>query len=200
MMLRETFKISGRSMKKTLLIPVAVCVLLGFTGLCFASGGNAEITWKKTDWYKVMNFAVLAVGLYLVVRKPVASALDGRIENIKEDLRVLEAEKAEAEKQLAEYNKRIATLDKEVEKIVSEYKQQGEAAKAKILASAKESAEKLEEQAKRNIENEFELARQKLRTDIFEQAVVRAEELVKGKITSEDQDRLIEEYLDKVVS
>ena len=199
MMSRETLKISGRSMRKSLLILVGACVLLSFAGLCFASE-NAEITWKKTDWYKVMNFAVLAVGLYLVVRKPVASALDGRIQSIKEDLRVLEAEKAEAEKQLAEYNKRIATLDKEVEKIIGEYKQQGEAAKAKILASAKESAEKIEEQARRNIENEFESARQKLRMDIFEQAVVRAEELVKGKITSEDQDRLVEEYLDKVVS
>jgi F-type H+-transporting ATPase subunit b len=187
-------------MRKSFLILVMICVMLAFTGLCFASGENAEITWKKTDWYKVMNFAVLAVGLYLVVRKPVAGALDGRIQSIKEDLRVLEAEKAEAEKQLTEYNKRIATLDKEVEKIIEEYKQQGEAAKAKILASAKESAEKIEEQAKRNIENEFELARQKLRMDIFEQAVVRAEALVKGKITSEDQDRLVEEYLDKVVS
>ena len=132
-------------------------------------------------------------------RKPVSNALNGRIQGIKEDLKALEAEKEAAEKQLSEYNKRIATLDKEAEKIINEYRQQGEAAKEKILTSAKEAAEKIEEQAKRNIENEFEVARQKLRQDIFDQAVARAETLVKGKITSEDQDRLVEEYLDKVV-
>lgn len=192
--------VSGSSTKKIFLITGMLCFFLLVSGLCFASGGNDEIVWKKTDWFKVMNFAVLAIGLFILVRKPVAGALEGRIEGIKEDLRALEAEKLEAEKQLEEYNKRIATLDKEVEKIVSDYHQQGEAAKEKILASARESAEKIEEQAKRNIENEFELARQRLRMDVFAQAVSRAEALVKGEITSEDQDRLVEEYLDKVVS
>jgi F-type H+-transporting ATPase subunit b len=200
MKLKLTSDASGLSGKRTLLIAGTLCLVLLSTGLCFASGGNDEITWKTTDWYKVMNFAVLAIGLFILVRKPIANALDGRIESIKEDLRALEAEKVEAEKQLEEYNKRIATLDKEVENIVSEYRRQGEAAKSKILASAKEAAEKIEEQAKRNIENEFEVARQKLRMDIFAQAVTRAETLVKGEITSEDQDRLVEEYLNKVVS
>jgi len=191
---------SGRLTKKSfLIVALAVFVLLA-AGICFASGGNDETTWKKTDWFKVMNFGVLAVALFLVARKPVAEALNSRVQGIKEDLDALKAEKEAAEKELAEYNKRIATLGKEADKIVDEYRQQGEAAKAKILASAKEAAEKVEEQAKRNIENEFEMARQKLRQDIFEKAVIRAEEMVKGKITPEDQDRLVEEYLDKVVS
>ncbi len=199
MKLTATSGKSGRLMKRSFLILVVACVLITAAGICFASGGNDEITWKKTDWFKVMNFGVLAVALFLVARKPVAEALNGRIQGIQEDLRVLEAEKKAAEKQLAEYNQRIATLGKEAEKVMDEYRHQGEAAKAKILASAKEAAEKIEEQAKRNIENEFETARQKLRQDIFEQAVAQAESLVKDKITSEDQDRLVEEYLDKVV-
>ena len=197
MRLTATSNTSCQSKKKTIVI--AACVFLVFSGFCFASGGNDETTWKKTDWFKVMNFGVLAVALFLVTRKPVSSALNSRIQGIKEDLRVLEAEKEAAEKQLAEYNKRIATLGKEAEKILDEYRQQGDVAKEKILASAKEAAEKIEEQAKRNIENEFEMAKQKLRQDIFDQAIARAETLVKGKITSEDQDRLVEEYLDKVV-
>jgi F-type H+-transporting ATPase subunit b len=189
----------SKSAKKTVLMAVVVCFLLTAASICFASEGNAEVVWKKTDWYKVMNFGVLMVALFIAVRKPVANALNGRIEKIKEDLKVLETEKEEAEKQLHEYKRRIASLDQEVETILREYRQQGEAAKSRILASAKESADKITEQVKRNIENEFEVARQKLREDIFDQAVVRAEVLVKGKITSKDQDRLVEEYLEKVV-
>jgi F-type H+-transporting ATPase subunit b len=189
----------SKSAKKTILITVVVCFLLTAASLCFASEGNAEVVWKKTDWFKVMNFGVLMVALFLAVRKPVSNALTGRIEKIKEDLKVLDAEKEAAEKKLNEYNQRIASLDQEVEAIIKEYRQQGEAAKARILASAKESADKITDQVKRNIENEFEMARKKLREDIFDQAVARAEVLVRGKITSADQDRLVEEYLDKVV-
>ncbi|MEW6076257.1 MAG: ATP synthase F0 subunit B [Thermodesulfobacteriota bacterium] len=189
----------SKSAKKTVLMAVTVCLLLTAAGLCAASEGNAEVIWKKTDWYKVLNFAVLAIALIVAVRKPVSNALNGRIEKIKEDLKVLEAEKEAAEKQLNEYTRRIASLDQEVEAILKDYRQQGEAAKERILASARESADKITEQVKRNIENEFEVARKKLREDIFDQAVVRAEVLVKGKITSADQDRLVEEYLEKVV-
>lgn len=192
-------KASGLSVRAAFFVLIMACLLFAAAGVGFASSSNDEIVWKKTDWFKVMNFGVLAVALFLVIRKPVSKALNGRIQGIEQDLRSLEAKKEEAEKQLDEYNKRIATLDKESEKIISEYRRQGEEAKEKILAIARESAVKIEEQAKRNIANEFELARQKLRQDIFEQAVARAEVLVKGGITSKDQDRLVEEYLDKVV-
>ncbi len=186
------------SAKKSILIVVMVCFLLAVAGFCFAHG-NDEVVWKKTDWFKVMNFGVLAVALFLVVRKPVSNALNGRIQGIREDLRALEAKKEEAEKHLQEYNRRIATLDKEAEKIISDYRRQGESAKERILASAREAAAKIEAQAQRNIANEFEMARQRLRQDVFDQAVARAEALVKEKITSGDQDRLVEEYLDKAV-
>ena len=194
----KTPTLFGASAKSVTLIALMAFVLIATSGLCLASG-NDEIIWKKTDWFKVMNFVVLAVALYLAVRKPVSSALNGRIQGIQEDLKVLEAEKEAAQKQLENYSQRIATLDKEAERIIGEYRAQGEAAKARILAAAQENAAKLEDQAKRNIANEFEMAKQKLRQDIFEQAVARAEALVKGKITSKDQDRLVDEYLDKVV-
>ncbi|MCP4755425.1 MAG: hypothetical protein GY866_31565, partial [Proteobacteria bacterium] len=77
---------------------------------------------------------------------------------------------------------------------------QGEAAKAKILAEAEKTAEKLEEQAKRNIEHEFKEAEEKLRGEILEKALQQAEEFIKGGISSDDQDRLVDEYLEKVVA
>ena len=60
--------------------------------------------------------------------------------------------------------------------------------------------EKLEEQARRNIEHEFKQAKIKLQQDILEKALVNAETLIKNKITSQDQDKLVDEYLEKVVA
>jgi len=84
-------------------------------------------------------------------------------------------------------------------KIISEYIKQGNEAKDKILKEAEAASEKLEAQARKNIEHEFERARSKLEAEIFEKAIGKAEELIRSKITVEDQNLLVNEYLDKVV-
>lgn len=174
-------------------------------GIVFASGGGggheaAPRGWEATDTYRVFNFVVLAVAVYLAARKPVANALSSRIKGIKEQLEELEAQKVAAEKELAVYSEKLSLLDKEAETIVAEYIRQGEEAKKKILEEAKAAAEKLEEQAGRNIEHEFKNAKMKLKEEVISQALVKAEALLKETITSEDQDRLVDEYLDKVVA
>jgi F-type H+-transporting ATPase subunit b len=148
----------------------------------------------------VINFTVLAVGLFLLLRKPVKQALNDRIQGIKDQLADLENKKKEAEAELARYNEKFQELDKESEKLIAQYIQQGEDAKAKILKEAEAAAEKLEEQARRNIENEFKKAKQQLREEVLDEALSKAESLIKNKISKNDQERLIDEYLDKVVA
>ena len=140
------------------------------------------------------------LGLEFQVSLGFAQALNGRIQDIKDQLSDLETKKQEAEKQLAEYNERLARLDQEAKEIMEQYIQQGHDAKARILEAAEASAAKLEEQAKRNIEHEFEQAKQTLHAEIIEKALVEAEAIVKAKITDDDQNRLVDEYLEKVVA
>jgi F-type H+-transporting ATPase subunit b len=198
----------GRS-KGVFAIRVLVCLMLlaaavAMPGTILASGGEhgaeaAAKGWESTDWYRVMNFAVLAVLLFLVVRKPAARALNGRIKTIASELDELESRKAGVEKQLAEYNNRLALLDHEAEQIIAEYIRQGEEAKARILKEAQASAEKLEEQAQKNIEHEFTQAKNVLQKAVMEKALAKAEEIIKTRISGEDQERLVDEYLNKVV-
>lgn len=166
-------------------------------------GGHGEVhspPWLITDTAKVLNFAVLAIVLFLVLRKPASQALNGRIKDIADELEDLETRKAGVEKQLAEYNKKLAALDKESEQIIAEYIRQGEDAKARILKEAESTAEKLEDQAKKNIEHEFKQAKLTLQTEIVEKALAKAEQAIKDKVTDQDQDRLVDEYLAKVVA
>ncbi len=161
------------------------------------SGGKG---WVATDTYRVMNFAVLAIGLFLVLKKPVAQALGGRIQGIKEQLAELEEKKKEAEAKLAEYDAKMADLDKESEAMLAEYVKQGEEAKARILKEAEAAAERLKEQASKNIEHEFLQAKTELKAIIVEKALAKAESIIKEKINSEDQEKLVDEYLEKVVA
>jgi F-type H+-transporting ATPase subunit b len=197
--------------RRGLLLAMSMLALL-WGGFVFASSGGGDAHegdahgavkakgWVATDTYRVLNFAVLAGALVFLLRKPLSQALDSRIKGIQAQLEDLESKKAEAEKVLSEYNAKIAKLSQESEGIVAEYIRQGNEAKIRILKEAEASAYKLEEQARRNIENEFEVAKLRLQQDIFEKAMLKAEEIIKKNITADDQNRLVDEYLDKVVA
>ncbi len=183
------------------IVAVLVCLTMGLETVLGASGAESGAKgWIATDTYRVMNFVVLLVALIFILRKPISQALSSRIKSIREQLESLEAQKAEAEKQLAQYNEKLSQLEKEAEKIVKGYIKQGNEAKAKILKEAQESAEKLQVQARRSIEHEFDKARQELQRDVVEKSLVKAEETLKKAITAKDQNKLVDEYLDKVVA
>jgi F-type H+-transporting ATPase subunit b len=181
----------------------ALCALM----LCAASGaawaaaggdaGHGGFT--ATDGYRVMNFVVLFGVLFFLLRKPIPRALNSRIAGIKDQLKDLEARKAEAEKQLAETNQRLSALEKEADRILADYMRQGHEAKARILKEAEAAAAKVQDQARRSIEHEFEQAKARLQADIFEKSLVSAEDLLKRSLTAQDQTNLVEDYLEKVV-
>ncbi|MBT4363733.1 MAG: ATP synthase F0 subunit B [Desulfobacterales bacterium] len=201
--------VSGRSLKRnsktgrTFLKTLLAISIIFFAGFVYASGGGEGAEpkgWVKTDTYRVMNFTVLAIGCIFLIRKFGTPFLNSRIEDIKIQLSDLESKKNDAEKQLNEYTKKLSDLEKEADKIIADYVKQGEDAKKRILSEAENAATKLEDQAKRNIEREFDSAKSELQEEIIAKALIKAEEIIKNKITSEDQDKLVDEYLDKVVA
>ena len=201
-------KISGNSLmrlifkKGPVMVVFITLLFFCFMGMATASSeqGGESKGWLATDTYKVMNFSVLAIGLFLLLRKPTSQALNSRIKGIKDQLDELEAKKKTAEKQLAEYNKKFSQLEQEAQKLIEDYIRQGNEAKARIIDEAKQAAEKLEEQAQRNIEHEFKQAKIKLQEEILDKALVKTEEIIKNKITAQDQEKLVDEYLEKVVA
>ena len=195
---------SGHQSARLIIVGVLVVLLsvsMGLVNALGASGGEGGAKgWIATDTWRVMNFVVLLVALIFILRKPISQALSSRIKDIREQLESLETQKTEAEKQLAQYNEKLSQLESEAEKIVEGYIKQGNEAKAKILKEAQESAEKLQAQARRSIEHEFDKARQELQRDVVEKSLVKAEETLKKAITAKDQNKLVDEYLDKVVA
>ncbi len=194
-----------------------ISLLLGLTllfavGVAFGAGGGGhgevkmathlgiELKYKVWDLiFRIVNFGVLAVVLIYLIRKPMAQALASRRQGIKDQLADLEKERQEAEKELAEQKQKLARLDKAVEKIVAEYVKEGEAAKARIIEEAKAVAEKLQEQANKNIAHELQRAKQQLKAEMAEEAVAMAEGIIKRNIDAKDQKRIVDEYLTKVV-
>lgn len=191
--------------KRLLQISFAVGTLVfAVCGIALASsdGGHGEVhnAWLANDTWKVLNFGILAVAGFFIARKPVVEFFSSRAKSIETEIKELEQKKAEAEKKLAEYQTKFKNLDQESKQIVEDYIKQGEEAKARILAEAEAQAEKLEDMAKRNIEQEFKTAKALLMQEISDKAMDKAEEVIKASISAEDQDKLVDEYLKKVVA
>lgn len=185
---------------------ILIGVVVAFVWISFATAmaasaeENGSKGWGKLDWIRLWNFGVLAIVLIFFLRKPFSRALSSRIKGIKEQLESLETQKVEAEKQLAQYSEKLSQLEGEAEKIVAEYVKQGNEARAKILKAAQATAEKLQAQARRNIEHEFDEAKHKLQQEIVAKSLDKALQRLKKEITDRDQDKLVDEYLKKVVA
>ncbi|WDP92962.1 MAG: ATP synthase F0 subunit B [Desulfobacter sp.] len=189
--------------KKHLKVSGTVMALVGgaaAVALASSGGGHGEVhnTWITEDTWKVLNFGLLAVGVFFIAKKPVSQFFSTRAKDIGEELSELEQKKADAEKKLAEYETRFRNLEQESAQIVEDYIKQGEEAKKRIIAEAGAQADKLEDMAKRNIEQEFKAAKAVLQQEIVEKAMDKAEAVIKKSIKAKDQDRLVDEYLKKV--
>ena len=184
------------------LVTTFVAVMCGVVWASSGGDGHGGVhnAWLKIDTWKVLNFGILVVVGFFLAKKPVSNFFSSRAKSIEGEIKELEQKKADAQKKLAEYQTKFKNLDQESKQIVKDYIKQGEEARTRILAEASAQAEKLEDMAKRNIEQEFKSAKTKLRQEIVEMAMEKAEEVIIDSISSDDQDRLVDEYLKKVVA
>ncbi len=190
--LKRHFKVAG--------FVTVIASGVGSVAWASSAAGGVHNSWLEIDTWKVLNFGILAIAGFFIAKKPVAEFFSSRKQEIADELSSLEQKKADAEKKLAEYESKFKNLDQESKKIVEDYIKQGEEAKVRILAEAEAQADKLEDMAKRTIEQEFKAAKAALQQEIVEMAMEQAEAVIKESISSEDQDNLVDQYLKKVVA
>ena len=138
------------------------------------------------------TFVLVTAGIYAITRSLHTALIFGALSSATAPAATVDV--------LAEYDAKMAELDKESEALLAEYVKQGEDAKARILKEAEAAAERLKEQASKNIEHEFLQAKTELKAIIVEKALAKAEAIIKEKINSDDQEKLVDEYLEKVVA
>lgn len=176
----------------------AMLIVLAMASMAHASGGGASED-AFTTIMRVVNFIIFVGLLYKFAGKTIAQAFGGRRKQIETQLGDLDTRKKEAEQKLAEVEKSIADIATEREKILAEATAQGEALKAGIIESAHAAAERIKEQAKLTAANERKAALKDIRAEVADMVVEAAEKVLAGKLTAEEHDKLINDYLTKVV-
>jgi F-type H+-transporting ATPase subunit b len=182
---------------------VTVLGIVLVAAVAWAAGGGEEHVDTKAQLidfaWRIGNFIILLYILYKLMWKKMKSFFAGRREGIKASLEEAEVVKADAEKKFMEYDEKIKKAEEEIQNISAMIKAQGEEEKKRIIADAERASVKMKEDAKARMEQELKKAKNELRLEASDLAVQMAEDILKRKVTKEDHEGMVREYLDRMV-
>jgi len=185
----------------TLLLLLAPVLVMASGGKGGHGGGHGDPAAQMKDlMWRVVNFAILlGIVIWALKKAGAKQALTGRSEAIEKALAEAEAARVAAEKKFAEYQEKLARANQEIEEIQAAIRREGEAEKERIIAEAQLQAARIHEQAKAAADQEVQKAITELRQETARLAVSLAEKRIRESLNDADQDRLVGEYLTKVV-
>ena len=149
--------------------------------------------------YRFINFALMVIILFFVVRKTsLKDFFRNKSEDIRQRIETLEKEKKEAEDRYKEMEKQLRSLESMEQEIIEQYRKEGLIEKEKIIAEAKERVDGIIEQSELTIKQEIQSAKNRLRREVMEVAAQKAGEIISREISEDDQDNLINEFIEGV--
>ena len=170
----------------------------------YASGGDAAGAEEGPNWvnffWRSVNFLVLAGILYWFLAKKAKEFFTGRREGIRTALAEAATAREAAEKKFQEYSAKLDRATEEIEQIGEMIKSQGLSEKARIVQDARKAAEKMKEDTRLRMEQEFNEASQRLRVEAVRLSTQMAEELLRKQIRAADHEAMVNDSIEKVVS
>jgi F-type H+-transporting ATPase subunit b len=185
---------------------LSVCVLiLGLAAVGFAAEEGAHhvdagAQMKDFAW-RCLDFAALAaIAIWAIKKADVKGTLAARRTGIERALKEAVEAKEQAEKKFQEYSERLDKANQEIEGISLNMKREGELEKERIIAEAHVAAARIKQQAESAAAQEVLKAKGELRAEAAKLAVEIAEQKIVKNIAKGDQDKLVGEYISKVVT
>jgi F-type H+-transporting ATPase subunit b len=192
-------KITGR---KTFLVSAAFSLCLLGAAACFASeGGQAAdhantLAQMKDFGWRILNFLiVVAILVWAAKKADIKGLLSARREGVLKALRDAEEARETAEMKHREYSEKLEKASREIDEIYAAIKQETEAEKARILAEANITADRIREQAAAAAKQEIQKARTELREEAARLSVQLATQALKDRMGKNDQDRFVNEFI-----
>jgi len=145
--------------------------------------------------FQLINFAVLAGILGWFGGRAINKALLERHNQLKADLTAASEARAVAEKRATVQEKRLASLEGEIEAIRAGIKQEAESEKQRLIAAAEERAKRIGEETRFLLDQQVKEAEATLRREVAEAAVKIAEQLVTRSLNAGDQQRLVDTFV-----
>ncbi len=147
-----------------------------------------------------VNFLILAFVLIKFSRAPIKKFLDGKHQDIADEIGGLEAEKEEALSQIDTYKNQLENSRKRLSDLKKRIVALGKKNKQLIIEAAEQESKILLKSAQQKINNRIVEARQELKSEIIDAAVALATKLLPEKITEEDNRKFIDAFMSSASS
>ena len=146
--------------------------------------------------FVVLNFAIIAALLVLIMKSKVPAAFRARTESIQQG--IAEARKAseEAQRRLSDIEGRLAKLDSEIAAMAAAAEAEAQKEEARIQAAVEEDKRKIVAAAEQEIVAATRLARTELRTYVSELAVALAEKRIQVNAATDQE--LVRAFVDQL--
>ena len=161
------------------------------------NGGVPAEQYIKLAW-QIINFIVLVVVLYLLMRKNLADYFVQRSNTIGTEIDAAQKARIEMERKIKEYEARLTGVDQEVARMQKEAQKEMEALRQKMREDTKRVSGLILQQSQKSIQLETKRAQQALQAEASLLAINLAKDILKREITPEDQTRLVQNYIGKI--
>ena len=183
------------NLRRVVLLAVGMCAVL-FLCASIASAEEADKAQEHaTEIFKWINFVIVAAVILWVFGKVLPAKFKANAETIGSAITKATALKAEADKQLAEAEGRLARLEQEVAEFRVHVQKEGAADAERFREMAKLDAEKISLAAKAEIEAAERAARIELKALAAKLAVDGAESLLAKQLTAQAQESLVSGFV-----
>jgi F-type H+-transporting ATPase subunit b len=180
-----------------------ILIFFIFHFVCIGSAFAAEeaghaFSLKDLIW-PLVNFIILVAVLgFLLAKLDIKGFFKKRSEMIEKSMKDAEEAKELAMKTLSEVKDRLNHTDREIDEILQAARQAGEKEKEEIIAEGERLKNKIIEQAKANIDFELQKAKETIKSEAAILALELAEKQIKESLGKKEQNKLIDEYIEKL--
>jgi F-type H+-transporting ATPase subunit b len=143
---------------------------------------------------QMITFLVAVFVLWRFFWGPFVKFLDNRKSLIQQDISKAQIAREDAEKMANEYKQSLGKIEEETRKLVDKAIAEGIKNKNDILVLAHEQAKKMMENAKAQLEEEKNKAKDELRSQAASLSIQIAEKILKQTIDKNVQERLLKEF------
>ena len=189
----------GKKRLRLFLVGVLLITFVGGLALTALAAESQQGTGSfKKIWmnsWRVLNFLILVFFLVKLLKEPLSRFFQESARSIRKKLQGTEEAYLQAQRELEEVEKRLASLDAETRKLRTAISEIGEKERDKIIANARQTAEHMLEKARLEAGYRVEEAKSELRRQVIDEAVKKAGDSVRKVINQTDQQRLVKEYL-----
>ena len=163
-----------------------------------AESPNVFAFTANVSFWTLVIFVILLFVLAKFAFPPILGYAAAREKRIQEAIDEAARQRAETEKLLEEQRSMLVSARTEAQGIIAEAQKNAERVRREVLDKAKTEQEELLVRAKREIEDERVRAVDSLRREAVDLAVAAASKLVEKKLDSQEDRRIVTEFLSHV--